>query len=158
MSYKFDDYKIHIGNSNNYKDKFVGHIEEFFNVISILDNKEDASKVLQPLFDNEVIRLKEEGEPIPVPGSGKPKITFEKDDKIKAIEPMVADFWSSILGTSYYTSFVSNYSQLQDWEHYLPNGKTELIEKVKAKYKVDIEPFYDKPVWLVLTKLKLADT
>lgn len=158
MDYKFDDYKIHIGNSNNYKDKFVGHIEEFYNVIAILDSKADAELILKPMYDKEVARLKSIGELIPIPGSGKAKITFAKDDKIKAMETVVADFWSSILGTSYYTSFISNDSQLQDWEHYLPNGKTELIEKVYAKYKVDITSFYDKPIWQVLTKIKLADT
>lgn len=154
MTYKFDDYKIHIVNSSNYKDKFVGYVEEFHNVMAILDNKSDAETVLKPLFDKEILRLKEDGESIPVPGSGKAKITFTKDDKITAIEPLVVDFWDSILGTSYYTSFVSNDSRLHEWEHYLPNGKTEIIEKVKAKYKVDIESIYDKPVWQVLTILK----
>jgi hypothetical protein len=154
MDSKFYDYKIHIVDSSNYKDKFVGYIEEFHNVCEILDSKSDAEMVLKPMFDKEVLRLKEAGEPIPVPGSGKAKITFAKDDKIKALEPLVADFWQAILGTSYYTSFVSNDSRLREWEHYLTNGKSEIIEKVKTKYKVDIEPIYDKPIWQVLTVLK----
>jgi hypothetical protein len=154
MEYKFDDYKIHIVDSSNYKDKFVGYIEELHSVMAILDNRADAESVFKPLFDKEVLRLKENDESIPVPGSGKAKITFAKDDKIKAMESIVVDFWDTILETSYYTSFVSNDSRLREWEHYLPNGKTDIIEKVKAKYKVDIEPIYDKPVWQVLTALK----
>lgn len=80
MKYKFDDYKIKIVNSNNYPGKFVATIEELFNVISIIDNKTEASEKLRPIFEKEIVRLKESGEGIPKPGSEKAKITFVAND------------------------------------------------------------------------------
>jgi hypothetical protein len=154
MEYKFDDYKIHIIDSNNYPDKFVAYIEEFFNVIEIIDNKVDASEKLRPLFEKEIERLKESGEEIPKSGSGKAKITFSANDKIEKLRPFVDDFWDKVLGTSYSTSFVSNDSYFHDWEHYLNDDKDELIKKVNQIYSVDITSIYDKPIHEILTTIK----
>jgi predicted RNase H-like HicB family nuclease len=153
---KFTDYKIHIVDSSNYKDKFVAYIEEFHNVIEVIENKDDAEKILEPKFEKEIQRLKQENQPIPKPGTGKAKITFAANDKIEALRPLVDEFWEKILGTSYSTSFVSNESVLRDWEHYLIGGKEELIEKTKKEFNVDIGNIYEQPIYKILGKLKLG--
>ena len=154
MEYKFDDYKIQIGNSNNYPDKFVATIQEFHNVISIIDNKTEAPDKLKPLFDKEIIRLKDNGQTIPKPGNGKAKITFAANDKIEKLRPFVDEFWEKILGTSYTTSFVSNDSYFRDWLHYVNDDKDELIKKVKQTYSVDITSIYERPIHKILTTIK----
>lgn len=154
MSYKFDDYAIRIGNSNNYPGKFVAYIEEFHGVIAIIENKDDAPKILKPLFDKEISRLNKIGHTIPLPGNGKAKITFASFDKIENLRPFIDQFWEKILGTDYSTSFVSNESYFHEWEQYLENGKDDIIKKVKKVYSVDISLIYDKPVYVVLETIK----
>lgn len=154
MEYAFDDYNICIGNSNNYPDKFVAYIEELHNVITIVDNKEEAEDKLKPLFDKEVKRLKSEGQNIPSPGSGKAKITFAANNEIEKLRPFIDDFWKNILKTSFKTSFVSNKSLFDAWEHYLKGGKQELIEEVRRQYNYDITEIYEKPIYQILTKIK----
>lgn len=154
MDYSFDDYKIQIVDSGNYPGKFVASIEELYNVIAIIDDKTQAIEILKPLFDEEVQRLKDNGEVIRTPGSGKAKFTFMANDKIERLRPLVDDFWTKILETSYSTTFVSNDSYFHSWEHYLDGGKEELIKKVKQVYSVDISSIYDKPIYEILTTIK----
>lgn len=154
MDYKFEDYKIQIVNSSNYPDKFVATIEEFYNVICIIDNKEEAPEKLRSLFDKEIVRLKDSGQPIPKSGSGKAKITFAANDKIEELRPFIDEFWKKILGTSYSTSFVSNDSYFDSWLHYVNGDKDELISKVKQIYSVDISSIYDRPICEILTIIK----
>lgn len=154
MDYKFSDYKIQVVDSNNHPDKFVANIEELYNVICVVDNKTEASEKLKPLFDKEIVRLKNSGQTIPKPGSGKAKITFATNDKIERLRPFVDEFWEKILGTSYSTSFVSDNSFFHDWEHYLHNGKQDLIEKVKKTYSFDITSIYNKPIYEILTTIE----
>jgi hypothetical protein len=156
--YKFEDYKIHIVDSSNYPDKFVATIEELYNVISIIDSMAEASEKLRPLFNKEIARLKDSGQIIPKPGSGKAKIIFAANVKIEKLRPFIDDFWERILGTSYSTSFVSNDSYFRDWEHYLDSDKNDLIEKVKKIYSVDVSSIYDKPIYEILTAIKNKDS
>ncbi len=154
MDYKFEDYKIQIVDSGNFTGKFVASIEELYNVVCIIDNKTEASDKLRILFDKEILRLKDEKQKIPRPDSGKAKITFASNDKIVALRPFIDEFWDKILGTSYSTSFVSDDSYFHDWEHYLDNGKEELIKKVKHTYSIDITSIYDRPIHEILTTIK----
>lgn len=158
MSYKFEDYRIRIGNSNHYPEKFVANIEELHNVIAIIDNKDDAPKILKPLFDEEILRLNKIGNTIPQPGSGKAKITFASFDKIENLRPFIDQFWKKILGTNFSTSFVSNESYFYEWEQYLENGKNDIIKKVKKEYSIDISPIYDKPIYVILETIKNKKT
>lgn len=153
---KFKDYKIHIVDSSNYKDKFVAYIEELHNVIELIENKDDAERILEPKFEKEIQRLTQTNQPIPKPGTGKAKITFTTNDKIDALRPLVDQFWAKVLGTSYSTSFVSDDSYFRDWEHYLKGGKEELIEKTKKEFKLDIRDIYEQPIYKILTKIKLG--
>ena len=154
MDYAFDDYNICIVDSNNYPGKFVAYIEELHNVAAIVDNKEEAASKLKSLFDKEIKRLKDEGQIIPNPGSGKAKITFAANNEIEKLRPFIDDFWKNIFNTFYTISFVSNESLFNAWEHYLQGGKEELIEKVKRKYNYDITEIYEKPIHQILTKIK----
>lgn len=99
-------------------------------------------------------RLKTENQPIPKSGSGKVKVTFAPDDKIENLRPFVDEFWDKILRTSYLNSFVSNDSYFRDWEHYLDSEDKTIIEKVKDIYRIDIEPIYDQPIHIILTRIK----
>ena len=58
------------------------------------------------------------------------KITFAPSDEIEALRPFIDQFWSTILETSYTTSFVSNESTFDSWEHYV-GGRVELIKRVE---------------------------
>ncbi|WP_373060516.1 hypothetical protein [Zunongwangia sp. H14] len=150
----FKDYKIRIVDAHNYPGQFVASIEEFYNVIAIIDTKDKAETALRPLFDKEIKRLQDANETIPLPDSGKAKVTFAADDKIQALRPLVDDFWDKILGTSYSTSFVSDNSYFRDWEFHLPDGKKDIIAKVKTVYNTDIEPIYDRPIHEILRTIK----
>jgi hypothetical protein len=82
------------------------------------------------------------------------RVGFAPNDQIEALRPFVDEFWSEILGTSYLTSYVSNQSQLDTWERYVPGGRAALIERVKQRYGVDISEFYDEPLPLVLRRIR----
>jgi len=150
---KFENYKIKTGYTN------AGHvpyasIEEFFALVATGEAHAEAIWNLRQVFEERVQQMKERGEPIPLPGSGKGKPKFAPNDQIESLRPFVDEFWSDILGTSYSTSFVSNGSVLSSWEHYLSGGHDELIKKVKDKYGVDISVYYDEPIPVVLTRIK----
>lgn len=155
MSYRFEDFEIKIVNSTNYPGKFVAYIEELFSVAEVIDSKDLAEGVLRPMFDREISRLKAADEPIPEPGSGKAKIKFASNDKILSLSPFIDKFWREILGTSIVTSFVSDESTFSSWEHYLKDGKKELIEKVRLKYDFDITDYYTKPIHEIVEMLRL---
>ena len=154
MMSNFSDYKIQIVQSSNYPEKNVASIEEFHNVMALIDKNEDAAEILKPLFEKEIERLKSENQSIPKSGSGKAKITFASNEKIENLRPFIEDFWDKILGTSYSTSFVTDESLLRDWEHYLASENLTIIEKVKNIYGFDIESIYNEPIHKVLTEIK----
>jgi len=81
------------------------------------------------------------------------RISFAPSDKVEALRPFINDFWSTILETSYTTSFVSNESTLDSWEHYV-GGREALISRVQQVYGVDITPYYDEPIPSVLCKVR----
>jgi hypothetical protein len=152
---KFEDYRITTGYTN------VGHvpyasIEEFFALGVTGATHNEAIWNLRPEFEKRVARMKERGEPIPLPGSGKGRARFASNDQIEALHPLIDEFWSEILGTSYAASFVSNESRLSAWDHYLPGGRAELIQKVKKKYGVDISSYYDESIPTVLQLIRSA--
>jgi hypothetical protein len=43
-------------------------------------------------------------------------------------------------------------------ERYLPGGRAELIQKVRAKYGVDISAYYDEPIPVVLRRIQEQST
>jgi len=150
---RFEDYRIKTGYTN------VGHvpyasIEEFFALGATGTTHNEAIWNLRPEFEKRVAYMKERGEPLPLPGSGRGKARFASNDQIEALRPLVDEFWSEILGTSYATSFVSNESRLSAWDHYLSGGREELIRKVKEKYGVDISSYYDDPIPAVLQRIR----
>jgi len=152
---KFENYRIKTGYTN------VGHvpyasIEEFFALGATGATHDEAIWNLRREFEKRVACMKERGEPIPLPGSGKGRARFASNDEIEALRPLVDEFWTEILGTSYATSFVSNESRLSTWDHYLPGGRAELILKVKDRYGVDISPYYDEPIPTVLQRIRGA--
>ncbi len=131
MQHNFDDYKIHIVESNNYNGKWVCYIEELYNVSEIIDNKKQAIESLRALFEKEIVRLKTFNLEIPKPNSGKAVITFAPNEKVNSLRPFIDIFWKDVLCTSYNTSFVSDESTFYPWEQYLEGGKDELIDKVR---------------------------
>ena len=84
----------------------------------------------------------------------KGKVQFAAHDEIESLRPFIDEFWSDILGTSFTTSFVSNESTLSSWEHYVAGGQHEIERLVKQKYGIDISPYYDEPVPVVLCKIR----
>jgi hypothetical protein len=54
---------------------------------------------------------------------GPEKFDFAPNDEVESLRPFVDEFWSRILETSYSTSFVSNESNLNPWQHYVGGGR-----------------------------------
>lgn len=152
---KFENYRIKTGYTRADHVPYAS-IEEFFSLITIGTTHDEAIRNLRPEFEERVRLMKERGEPIPLPGSGRAKPRFAPSDQIEALRPFVEEFWADILGTSYATSFVSNESQLSSWDHYLSGGRAELIRRVKEKYGVDISAYYDEPIPAVLRRIQDA--
>lgn len=92
---------------------------------------------------NQAARFRESAEPL----------EFAPNDEVESLRPFVDEFWATILETSYATSFVSNNSTLDAWEHYA-GGRAELIERVHRVYGVDITSYYDKPIPTILRKVR----
>ncbi len=152
---QFENYKITTGYTN------VGHvpyasIPEFFSLVATGETHDEAIRNLRPKFEQRIRQMQEKGESMPLPGSGKARAQFAPNDQIEALRPFVDTFWSEILGTSYATSFVSNESRLSSWDHYLSGGRSELIDRVKKTYGVDISSYYDEPVPIVLRRIRDA--
>ena len=80
-------------------------------------------------------------------------IEFAPNDEIEKLRPFVDEFWRLIFGTSYETSFVSNESILDAWEHYV-GDREAVIKQVQWFYGVDITPYYDEPIPNVLRKVR----
>lgn len=152
--YDFGNYKIHIGDSNNYPGKFVAYVEEFHNVISIINDRSEAKQALMPLFEKEIFRLNSIGQKVPKPGSGKAKITFAANSQVNKMRPFADDFWDTIFNHSYSLSFVSDDSRLDDWLMYVNNDKDELLRRVYNVYSVDISSVYHRPVYEILAYIK----
>lgn len=81
------------------------------------------------------------------------RLEFAPNDEVEGLRPFVDEFWATILGTSYATSFVSNESTLDSWEHYV-GGRAELIDRVERVYGVDITPYYDESIPSALRKVR----
>jgi hypothetical protein len=81
-------------------------------------------------------------------------IEFAASDKIEERRDITEEFWRDILGTDYRTSFVSNESTLDSWEHYVPGGRDSVIQKVKNRFGVDISGYYDEPIVKVLDHIE----
>jgi hypothetical protein len=81
-------------------------------------------------------------------------IEFAASDKIENRREIIEEFWRDILGTDYRTSFVSNESTLDSWEHYVPGGRENVIQKVKNRFGVDISGYYDEPIIKVLDHIE----
>lgn len=154
---KFEDYRIRTGQTK------VDHVpfaclEEFFSLTAFGQTPDEALRNLRDMFETRVKVMRDHGDPIPPPGGRKTGARFAAHEEIEALRPLVDEFWSEMLGTSYATLFVSNESRLSSWEHYLSGGRTELIEKVQGKYGVDISAFYDEPIPVVLGRIRDAQT
>jgi hypothetical protein len=81
------------------------------------------------------------------------KLEFAPNDDVESLRPFVDEFWARVLETSYSTSFVSNESTFDAWEHYV-GGRAQLIERVRLIYGVDISSFYCEPIPFVLRKVR----
>lgn len=80
-------------------------------------------------------------------------IEFAPNDEIEELRPFVDEFWQLIFRTSYNTSFVSNESTLDAWEHYV-GDREAVIKQVQWFYGVDIRPYYDEPIPKVLRNIR----
>jgi hypothetical protein len=86
--------------------------------------------------------MKRAGEEIPAPGSGRGRAKFASNERLQTMETLLSDFWDRILGVSLVSSFVSDKSTLDSWEHYV-GGRENLIQRVRDNYGVDIAPVYE---------------
>ena len=150
--YRFEDYDIETGYTR--EGLAYASIREFASLIAPGATHEEAVEELRRAFQSRVEFMRRNSERIPRPGSKPGRVGFAPNDQIEALRPFVDEFWSEILGTSYLTSYVSNQSQFDAWEQYVPGGRAALIERVKQRYGVDISEFYDEPLPLVLRRIR----
>jgi len=153
MTYNFEEYEVKTGKFKN-RDVYYATIEEFGLLVAEGQTEEKAIRVLRKRFEERVQALLSQGEPLPIPGSGKGTIRFAPNKQVEQWRPFVDDFWERVLGTSYNTSFVSDESTLEVWVNmYMPGGRQELIARVQTIYGVDISECYDEPIPVVLRKI-----
>jgi predicted RNase H-like HicB family nuclease len=69
MTYRFEDYAIHIGKLRD-RPGYWASIEEFGSLVADGVTEEEARHKLRPKFDERVQWLQSRGEPLPLPGSG----------------------------------------------------------------------------------------
>ena len=80
-------------------------------------------------------------------------IDFAPNDKIESLRPFVDEFWQLIFRTSYDTSFVSNKSTLDSWQHYV-GTREAVIKRIEWFYGINICSYYDKPIPTVLRNIR----
>lgn len=152
MPYSFDEYTLKTGYTN------AGHVpyaslEEFFALVATADTHEEAIEKLRVEYERRVEFLRDEGDEIPVPGGPKQKAKFASTEEIDKLSGLLAHFLEHVLGTSYKTSFVSDESQLCDWEHYV-GDRAAVIKKTKDVYGVDITDLYDETIVDILRNIR----
>jgi len=150
--YRFEDYDVKTGYTRTGVP--YASIREFAALVASGATHEEAIEELRREFQSRVEFMRRNGERIPRPGSKPARVGFAPNDQIEALRPVVDEFWSEILGTSYLTSYVSNESRLSSWERYVPGERAALIERVRERYGVDISAFYDEPIPLVLRRIR----
>jgi hypothetical protein len=153
MKHRFEDYTLRVGRTNAGNLPYAS-LDEFVCLVATGKTQEQAVEQLREAYAERLKFHQETGKPVPVPGSGPGVPAFAPDDEIQALRPLVEDFWREILGTSYGTSFVSNDSRLESWEHYCVGGRTEIIHRVQTRYGVDISGVYDEAIPIVLRLVK----
>ena len=122
----------------------------------VREPEEEAVTELRRLYAYRVERMRRAGEHLPAPGE-RARARFAPNERVEALRPFVEEFWRDVLGTSYATSYVSDESTLDAWEHYA-GGRDALIARVLERYGVDISGFYREPIPMVLARVRDAAT
>jgi predicted RNase H-like HicB family nuclease len=152
MTHRFEDYCVQTGVLRS-GEGYYASIEEFPALVDMGQSIEEAKANLRLRFNERIQYLNNIGSTIPAPGGGKAKIKFAPNDQIEALRPLVDYFWADVLGTSYSQSYVSNESKLEDWEHYVSGGRTEIISRIVERFGIDISDCYGESVVNVLRKI-----
>ena len=150
---RFEDYEVETGYTNEGNVPYAA-IMEFFALAELGDTHKQAKRKLKRSFYKRLEAMHQQGEAIPLPGSGPGPARFAPSDQIEQLRPFVDEFWEKILETSYEMSFVSNESRLSSWERYVAGGREALIERVMQLYGVDITEIYDEPISVVLRRVR----
>jgi predicted RNase H-like HicB family nuclease len=147
--YRFTDYSVRTGRLTDQHNQAPGYwatLDEFAGLVATGATVEEATAGLKVEFEQRIATLKASGAAMPPPGSPRAYTTFAPSDRVEAFHPLVAEFWEVILNTDYATSFVSNESTLDAWEHYVRGGREEIIRRVKSHFGVDITEHYEAAI------------
>jgi hypothetical protein len=153
MTWRFEDYTLDLGHTNVGRVPYAA-LREFFALVGTGATHDEAITELRRLFGDRVQTMRRAGEPLPTPGE-RPRAQFAPNDRIEALRPFVDEFWRNVLGTSYLSSYVSDESMLDAWEHYA-GGRGAVITRVLERYGVDISAFYNEPLPAVLARIRDA--
>lgn len=129
---------------------FVASITNW-NVDGFGDSKEDALRDLLTSFISRKAMLKDEGKPLPRPGTKVP-IQFASQLRVNAHPGLTQDFIERVLGFEW--AFISDESSL--WDFHSDASNEALLVKIKDVYGVNAEDIQSARIWEILDRIAEA--
>jgi hypothetical protein len=160
--WELEDYPISIRNQDpdadgSYDDnprfklhRFVASITNW-NVEGFGDSKEEALSDLRSSFASRKAKLKDDGKPLPRPGTKVP-IQFASQVRVNAHPDLTQDFIERVLGFEW--AFISDESSL--WDFHSNETNEILLVKIKDVYGVNVEDIQSARIWEILDRIAEA--
>jgi hypothetical protein len=144
---KLEDYTLVVGYREDW-DCFEASLTEFFALKASGQTREEALLELERLYTERVIYLESVGKPLPIPGEA-PEPMFATSARVDALSGTARDFFKRVLNLDYDNVFVSDATRLEEF-----GTPSELRQKIKLEYGVDIGGELEQPLWEVLGKIR----
>jgi predicted RNase H-like HicB family nuclease len=144
---KLEDYTLVVGYREDW-DCFEASLAEFFALKASGQTREEALLELERLYTERVIYLESVGKPLPIPGEA-PEPMFATSARVDALSGTARDFFRRVLNLDYDNVFVSDATRLEEF-----GTPSELRQKIKLEYGMDIGSELEQPLWEVLGKIR----
>jgi hypothetical protein len=122
-----------------------------WNVVGLGDSKEEALSNLRSAFASRKAKLKNDGTPLPRPGTKVP-IQFVSQERVNVHPDLTKDFIERVLGFEW--AFISDESNL--WDFHTDSTNEVLLVKIKEIYGVNVEDIQSARVWEILDRIAEA--
>jgi len=129
---------------------FVASVTNW-NVKGVGDSKEEALSDLYSSFVTRKAMLKDDGKPLPRPGTKVP-LQLASQVRVNAHPDLAQDFIERALGFEW--AFISDESSL--WDFHCNATNEELLAKIKAVYRVNVEDIQSARIWEILDRIAEA--
>jgi hypothetical protein len=153
--WSFGDYPIRTWKNPNASEANVAYGAGLVNWSGLVghgETIENAILALEKNFDT----FRSGGGKLPRPGSHVP-LQFANSENLNCYEDIARDFFPRILGLNFDDGFFSDITELGDFVSLDPpeeDFKQRTIDLIQATYAVDVTDLYDKPLWMVLERIK----